>query len=106
MHTVAMRHRAAVAVFEFGHNGDETGDAVMLGLIVPLQDNWTIRQELARECPSTLTTRLEPLGTPALVCQSCGSREREAKVFMRAGETEAWLEALSVSQVHCSRPTF
>jgi hypothetical protein len=31
MHTVAMRHGAAVTVFEFGHNGDETGDAVMLG---------------------------------------------------------------------------
>ena len=104
MHTVAMRHRAAVAVFEFGHNGDETGDAVMLGLIVPLQDNWTIRQELARECPSTLTTRLEPLGTPALVCRAAAAAG--GQVFMRAGETEAWLEALSVSQVHCSRPTF
>ena len=25
-------------------------------------------------------------------------------MFTRAGETEAWLEALSVSQVHCSSP--
>jgi hypothetical protein len=30
-----------------------------------------------------------------LVCQSCGSRERDTKVFLRAGEVEAWLEGVS-----------
>jgi hypothetical protein len=62
MQTVAMRHGSSVALFEFGHNGDETGDKVILGLIVPVQDSWTIRQELARGCSAAVTVRLEPLG--------------------------------------------
>ena len=41
-----------------------------------------------------------------LVCQSCGSRERETRVFLRAGQAEAWLEGLTVSPVDGSRPTF
>jgi hypothetical protein len=41
-----------------------------------------------------------------LVCRACGSRERETKVFLRAGEAEAWLEGLIVSPVDGSRPTF
>jgi hypothetical protein len=40
-----------------------------------------------------------------LVCQSCGSRERETKVFLSAGEAEAWLERLIVSPVDGRRPT-
>jgi hypothetical protein len=34
-----------------------------------------------------------------LVCQACGSRERETRVFLRAGEAEAWIEGLVVSPV-------
>ena len=32
------------------------------------------------------------------VCQSCGSRECETKVFLSAGKAEAWLEGLIVSR--------
>jgi hypothetical protein len=41
-----------------------------------------------------------------LVCQSCGSREHDTKVFLRAGDAEAWLERLIVSPVDGGRPTF
>jgi hypothetical protein len=41
-----------------------------------------------------------------LVCHTCGSRDRETRVFLRAGEAEAWLEGLVVSTVDGSRPTF
>jgi len=37
---------------------------------------------------------------------SRSSRERETKVFLSAGEAEAWLEGLVVSTVDGSRPTF
>jgi hypothetical protein len=40
------------------------------------------------------------------VCQSCGSRECETKVFLSAGKAEAWLEGLIVSRVDGGRPTF
>jgi hypothetical protein len=41
-----------------------------------------------------------------LVCQSCGSRERETTVFLRAGEAEAWLEGLTLSPMGGGRPSF
>ena len=41
-----------------------------------------------------------------LVCQSCGSRERETTVFLRVGEAEAWLEGLTLSPVDGGRPAF
>jgi DNA-directed RNA polymerase subunit RPC12/RpoP len=41
-----------------------------------------------------------------LVCQSCGSRERETTVFLRAGEAEAWLEGLSLSPMGGGGPSF
>jgi hypothetical protein len=48
-------------------------------------------------------TELRNLG---LVCQPCGSRDRETKVFLRANEAEAWLEGLTVSPTGSGRPTF
>ena len=41
-----------------------------------------------------------------LVCQACGSRERDTKVFLRAGEAEAWLEGLTVSPIGGGGPAF
>jgi hypothetical protein len=41
-----------------------------------------------------------------LVCQSCGSRDRDTKVFVRAGDAEAWLERLIVSPTDGGRPAF
>jgi len=41
-----------------------------------------------------------------LVCSSCGARDWEAKVFLRAGQSEAWLEGLVVSPMDGGRPTF
>jgi hypothetical protein len=41
-----------------------------------------------------------------LVCQSCGGRECETKVFLRAGEAEAWLEGLTLSPTGGGGPSF
>jgi hypothetical protein len=41
-----------------------------------------------------------------LVCSSCGVRDWEAKVFLRAGQAEAWLEGLTVSPMDGGGPIF
>jgi hypothetical protein len=41
-----------------------------------------------------------------LVCLSCGSRERKTKVFLSAGDAEAWLEGLIVSPMKGGWPAF
>jgi hypothetical protein len=41
-----------------------------------------------------------------LVRSSCGARDWEAKVFIRAGQAEAWLDGLTVSPVDGGRPAF
>jgi hypothetical protein len=40
------------------------------------------------------------------VCQLCGSRDRETKIFLRVGEAEAWLEGLTVSPIGGGGPAF
>jgi len=41
-----------------------------------------------------------------LVCTACGARDWQARIFMREGEAEAWLEGAVLSPMDGGRPTF